>query len=445
MISRSELLEKLIQNFSNKDGSRCVLQLHELPSGVKAFELVAKFCYGVKIDLTSLNVVSLRCAAEYLQMNENYGERNLIAQTEVFLNEVFSNWVDSIKALGTCEALPHAEGLHVVSRCIDSLATKACADPTLFGWSVSGCTNVQSPAGVVCWNGISTVMRPQSIREDWCYADVSFLRLLFYKRMIQAVQLRGMKAERVAGSIIFYAKRYLPLMNRQSSFKGTNHVNPGRTIPTPSEADQRAILEEIVGLLPNQKGVTTTKFLLRLLRTAMVLHTSSSCRENLEKRVGAQLDQAVLEDLLIPNIGYSVETLYDMDCVQRILDQFMSVENAAAAATSPCIVEEGKLVNGTDLLTPVTLVANLVDRYLTEVAPDVNLKLPKFQSLAAAIPEYARPVNGSIYCAIDLYLKVKKLRVFGKSHVHNASCIWIEINLGMIRISLYTMIKGLLK
>lgn len=392
-----------------------MLQLHELPGGAKAFGLVTKFFYGVKIELTSLNVVGLRCAAEYLEMNENYGEGNLIAQTEVFLNEVFSNWVDSIKALGTCEALPYAEDLGIVSRCIDSLAAKACADPTLFGWSVSGCTNVQSSAGVAVWNGISTVSKPQSVREDWWYADVSFLSLPFYKRMMQAVQLRGMKAENVAGSIIFYAKRYLPLMNRQSSFKDTNHINPGTTIPTPSEADQRALLEEIVDLLPNQKGVTTTKFLLRLLRTSMILHTSSSCRETLEKWVGAQLDQAVLEDLLIPNMGYSVETLYDIDCVQRILDHFMSLENTAAAAASPCLVEEGKLMNGTDILTPMTLVANLVDGYLAEVAPDVNLKLPKFQSLAAAVPEYARPVIDSIYRAIDIYLKVSKVGYFTNS------------------------------
>ncbi|CBI32738.3 unnamed protein product, partial [Vitis vinifera] len=368
LLSRSGLLEKLIENCSNEDGSHCVLQLHELPGGAKAFELVTKFCYGVKIELTSLNIVSLRCAAEYLQMNENYGEGNLIAQTEGFLNEVFSNWVDSIKALGTCEVLPYAEDLHIVSRCIDSLAMKA-------------------------------------LREDWWYGDVSFLSLPFYKRMMQAVELRGMKPERVAGSLIFYAKRYLPLMNRQSSFKDTNHVNPGTTIPTPSEADQRALLEDIVDLLPNQKGVTSTKFLLRLLRTAMILHTSSLCRENLERRVGAQLDQAVLEDLLIPNMGYSVETLYDIDCVQRILDHFMSVENTAVATASPCIVEEGKLMDGPDFLTPVMLVANLVDGYLAEVAPDVNLKLPKFQSLAAAVPDYARPVNDSIYHAIDLYLK----------------------------------------
>ncbi|XP_057984095.1 BTB/POZ domain-containing protein At5g03250-like isoform X2 [Malania oleifera] len=406
LLSRSGLLEKLTEEFSCEDGSSCVLQLHDLPGGAKAFELVAKFCYGVKIELSALNVVSLRCAAEYLRMSEDYGEGNLIAQTEAFLNEVFGNWPDSIKALESCEVvLAYAEELHFVSRCINSLAVKACADPCLVGLPVSGQNNTQSPGGTVLWNGISTTTKSQSVNNDWWYGDVAFLNLPLYKRLIQAIEMKGMKPECIAGSLIFYAKRYLPLMNRQSSFKDTNHVNPGTTISTPSEADQRALLEEIVGLLPKQKGVTSTKFLIRLLRTAMILHASPSCRESLEKRVGAQLDQAALEDLLIPNMGYSVETLHDIDCVQRILDHFMSADQTIATSLSPCTIEEEQLADGAHSLNPITMVASLVDGYLAEVAPDVNLKLPKFQSLAAVIPEYARPLDDGMYHAIDIYLK----------------------------------------
>jgi hypothetical protein len=64
------------------EDEKCVLQLHDIPGGANTFLLVAKLCYGVKIELTALNVVNLRCAAEYLEMTEDYGEGNLIAQTE---------------------------------------------------------------------------------------------------------------------------------------------------------------------------------------------------------------------------------------------------------------------------------------------------------------------------------------------------------------------------
>ncbi|TXG69794.1 hypothetical protein EZV62_004729 [Acer yangbiense] len=93
------------------------------------------------------------------------------------------------------------------------------------------------------------------------------------------------------------------------------------------------------------------------------------------KKDWSPIGSSSLEDLLIPNMGYSVETLYDIDCVQRILDHFMLLNNNTI--DSNCIVDEGQLVEVSHSLTPLTMVANLVDGYLAEVAPDVNLKLPK--------------------------------------------------------------------
>jgi len=60
-------------------------------------------------------------------------------------------------------------------------------------------------------------------------------------------------------------------------------------------------------------------------------------------------------------------------------------------------------------LTPITSVAKLIDGYLAEIAPDINLKLPKFQALASAVPEYARPLDDGLYRAIDIYLKVHSI------------------------------------
>lgn len=400
------MLENLIGEHSSQDEKKCVLQLHDAPGGAKTFLLIAKFCYGVKIELTALNIVSLRCAAEYLGMSEDYGEGNLITKTENFLNEIFGNWTDSLKALETCEeVLRHAEELHIASRCINSLAMKACADPNLFSWPMQRCSKAPSPDGTVFWNGMCTSAKPHPVGDDWWYEDVSFLRLPSYKRLILAVGSNGMKPERIGGALMYYAKRHLPLLGRESSIQTGNYAAPGSTISATSDADQRNLLEEVVQLLPDQKDVTPSKFLLRLLRTAMILHASPSCRENIEKRVGAQLDQAALEDLLIPNMGYSMETLYDIDCVQRILNHFMVVDHDDHMPSYT--VDEGQLMGGPHSLTPMTMVANLIDSYLAEVAPDVNLKLTKFQSLAAVIPDYARPLDDGIYHAIDIYLKVK--------------------------------------
>lgn len=241
MLSKSGLLEQLIEECSVEEGSPCALQLHGVPGGAKAFELVTKFCYGVKIELTALNVVILRCAAEYLRMTEEYEQGNLIAQTEIFLNLIFGSWRDPIIALETCEEVqPYVEELHIVSRCIDSQATKACSDPKLFTRPMSGGSDIKKPAGTVSWNS----SKPQSPGENWWYEDTSFLSLPLYKRLIQAVESKGMSPESIAASLIAYARKYLPLMNRLSSFNDANHANSGTNI---SDEDQRALLEEIVG------------------------------------------------------------------------------------------------------------------------------------------------------------------------------------------------------
>ncbi|XP_010558762.1 PREDICTED: putative BTB/POZ domain-containing protein At5g13600 [Tarenaya hassleriana] len=399
LLSRSGFLENLLAEYDNDR----VLQLDDIPGGARAFLLVAKFCYGVRIEVTASNVVSLRCAAEYLRMSEDYGEGNLVSQTENFLDEIFASWNGSIKALESCEeVLSAAEECSIVSRCIASLAMKACADPVLFGWPMSG-----GSEGTVFWNGIRTTAKPPSVNEDWWFDDVSFLKFRFYKRFIEEVESRGMKPEKVTGSIMHYTKRNLPLLgsNRQSCSENGTFTDTYSTLASsPVHEDQRTLLEEIVEILPSEKSVTPTKFLLRLLRTSMVLHTNPACQENLERKIGAQLDQAALEDLLLPNMGYSAETLYDVDRVQRILDHFMLADHDTSDLSN-YIVEESQLLGGSHPLTPVTMVANLIDCYLAEVASDVNLKVSKFQELGAIIPEYARPLDDGIYRAIDIYLK----------------------------------------
>ncbi|KAK7343853.1 hypothetical protein VNO77_12933 [Canavalia gladiata] len=402
LISRSKVLESLMKELSSEN-EKSVLELHDLPGGAKAFLLVAKFCYGVKVELTPLNVVGLRCAAEYLQMTENYGEGNLILQTENFLNHIFGYWTDTLKALKTCEeVLPYAEELHITSRSIHSLVLKV-VDPSLVNLPISGQSVSQSPEDAETWNGISLTSKASG--EDWWFEDVSSLGLPLYKRLIQGASTRHMKPKRIAGSLVYYAKKQIPSLSSQTSSQNGNSSASKSTLSSPSDADQRNLIEEIVELLPNEKGIAPTKFLLGCLRTAMGLYASSSCCASLEKRIGAQLDEADLEDLLIPNIGYSMETLHDIDCVQRMLDQFMIVEHDVIDSTSNDMEEERRLVRGSQPLSPMTKVANLIDCYLAEVAPDVNVKLPKFQSLAAVIPDYARTLDDGIYRAIDIYLK----------------------------------------
>ncbi|RYQ98617.1 hypothetical protein Ahy_B07g086380 [Arachis hypogaea] len=123
LLSKSGVLERLIAEASESK-EECVIHLPGIPSGAKTFELVAKFCYGVKLELKASNVVYLWCAAENREMTEEYGEGNLISQAETFFNQVvLRNWKDSLRALQTCDdVLPYADELIIFMEYFSALA-----------------------------------------------------------------------------------------------------------------------------------------------------------------------------------------------------------------------------------------------------------------------------------------------------------------------------------
>ncbi|GMH31054.1 hypothetical protein Nepgr_032897 [Nepenthes gracilis] len=408
LLSRSGIMEKLIAEASEEGEEGCVIRLPNLPGGPKTFEFVAKFCYGVKLELTASNVVHLRCAAEHLKMTEEYGEGNLISQTETLLGQVvLQSGKDSLRALQTCDdVLPDADRLLITERCIETLAVAATADQNLFGWPIAEPGGpMQSPGGSVLWNGISTGSRPTHSSSDWWFDGASLLSLRLYKRLISTMESQGIRPEIIAASISFYSRRYLPGLNRRHyGVDSSARLAPSASGILLSENEQKLLIEEIDRLLPMQKGLVSTKFLFGLLRTSMILQAGPTCTLSLEKRIGMQLDQAAVEDLLMPNFSHSMETLYDVECVQRIVKNFLAVDQFDAGGASPRSIDDGHS-NVSASLTTITMVAKLIDGYLAEVAPDTNLKLPKFQTLAAAIPEYARPLDDGLYRAIDVYLK----------------------------------------
>ncbi|KAG7593415.1 SKP1/BTB/POZ domain superfamily [Arabidopsis thaliana x Arabidopsis arenosa] len=412
LLSRSGVMERRIAEASKEGDDKCLIEISDLPGGDKTFELVAKFCYGVKLELTASNVVYLRCAAEHLEMTEEYGEGNLISQTETFFNQVvLKSWKDSIKALQSCdEVLEYADELNITKKCIESLAMRASTDPNLFGWPVVEHGGpMQSPGGSVLWNGISTGARPKHTSSDWWYEDASMLSFPLFKRLITVMDSRGIREEIIAGSLTYYTRKHLPGLKRrrggpESSGRFSTPLGSGNVL---SEEEQKNLLEEIQELLRMQKGLVPTKFFVDMLRIAKILKASPDCIANLEKRIGMQLDQAALEDLVMPSFSHTMETLYDVDSVQRILDHFLGTDQIMPGGVgSPCSsVDDGNLIGSPQSITPMTAVAKLIDGYLAEVAPDVNLKLPKFQALAASVPEYARLLDDGLYRAIDIYLK----------------------------------------
>lgn len=429
LLSRSGKMNRII--YESRDTDLNKIGLDELPGGPDAFELAAKFCYGIAVDLTAANISGLRCAAEYLEMTEDLEEGNLIFKTEAFLSYVvLSSWRDSIVVLKSCEKLsPWAENLQIVRRCSESIAWKACANPKGIRWAYTGKPpKVSSPK----WNDMKDLSpgKNQHVPPDWWFEDVSILRIDHFVRVVTAIKVKGMRFELIGAAIMHYAAKWLPGLisdgtwagdegsncsnsntsSSSNSWKGGLHMIVAGTkddLPTVQAKDQRMIIESLISIIPPQKDSVSCSFLLRLLRMANLLKVAPALVTELEKRVGMQFEQATLADLLIPSYNKN-DTMYDVDLVQRLLEHFLVQEQTETSSPSSQSFSDKHMYEvsqrGSNPNAKMR-VARLVDSYLTEVSRDRHLSLTKFQVLAEALPESARTCDDGLYRAIDSYLK----------------------------------------
>lgn len=403
LISKCGMIARKYEESKSSQEKFFTVNLEGLPGGPDSFLIVVKFCYVIRFDLTPRNIVSVYCAADFLEMTDEYGEGNLLSECESYFHRhVLKNWKDCILALqGSEPIIATAEKLNIVSKCLDAISMMLCTDPSLFGWPMMMYGRLQSPGGSILWNGINTGARIRSSESDWWFEDISFLNVPLFERLIKVMEARGIRAENLANAVMYYARKYLPGLGRWP----TGLSGKARTVTSfslaPLTVDQRALLESIVKLLPSKKGKSYCRFLLGLLRVASILDVDRSCRDSLERAVGMQLELATLEGLLIPSYSSDSDTLYDTDTVERVVHYFVSSESKASSFSPSSYDMEMSPTPG-----PLTKVAKLIDAYLAEVASDVNLKTYKIRSLAEALPESSRTLHDGLYRAVDIYFKV---------------------------------------
>ncbi|KAG0494657.1 hypothetical protein HPP92_005651 [Vanilla planifolia] len=359
LLTRSGRMNRIIYDSTRDHEPSMVVELNDIPGGPESFELAAKFCYGIAVDLTAANIAGLRCAAEYLEMTEDLEEGNLIFKTEAFLSYVvLSSWRDSIIVLKSCEGLsPWAENLQIVRRCSESIAWKACANPRGIRWSYGGrSSRTNSPKWASAGSGAGDP-RDSPVPPDWWYDDASILRIDHFVRVVTAIKVKGMRHELIGSAIMHYAAKWLPglvkdggvggggddLSSVAAAGAGGLHMivsasgggGGGGILAVKEEwtgaagREQRMVIESLISIIPAQRDSVTCGFLLRLLRQASMLKVAPALVTELEKRVGMQLEQASLADLLIPAYYGKGETMFDVDLVQRLVEHFLVQEQTA--------------------------------------------------------------------------------------------------------------------
>lgn len=388
LLSKSNRLQKLVVKASEENSDE--IRLVDFPGGPKAFEICAKFCYGMTVTLNAYNVVAARCAAEYLEMTEDVDRGNLIFKIEVFLNSsVFRSWKDSIIVLQTTKSLlPWSEDLKVIGRCIDSIASKTSVDPANISWSYTYNRKLAVPDKII-EDGMKLQERIESVPKDWWVEDICELEIDLYKRVMIAVKSKGrMDANVIGEALKTYAVRWLP--DSLDALVSDDHTRRNKSL-----------VETIICLLPSDKGVgCSCSFLLKLLKVAILVGADDSQREELVKRISLKLDEASVNDLLI-RARSPQTTVYDVELVQSIVNRFVLHEkrcqdlDISEKGTSDFILGHG----------PMLKVGKLMDGYLAEIAHDPNLTLSSFNDIVRSTPESARPIHDGLYKAIDIYLK----------------------------------------
>ncbi|KAL3636400.1 hypothetical protein CASFOL_020947 [Castilleja foliolosa] len=389
LLSKCLFLQKLCSEIPKIPLDLQSVHLLDFPGPAESFELCAKFCYGITITLSAYNFVPIRCASEYLQMTERVETGNLIQKLDSFFAScILNGWRDTIVVLQTTKDFPQlSEDLGITSSCVESIGSK-------IRYSRSNGTE-----------GYYGYKNNYSNSKGWWGEDLAELEIDHYWRTMIVVR-SSVSSVIIGNALQIYVTRWLTNL---SSDESSSDFEKGRVV-----------LESVISLLPVKKGSVSCSFLMKLLSVSNILNSSSSSRIELARRVGLQLEEATVVDLLVPCLAKNTDeknVIYDVDIVIMILEVFMS--RGQSPPTSP-LRERHRRSRSAESIDLGFIesrrsssashgckirVARVIDGYLQEIVKDENLGLLKFVAIAEAIPEFARVEHDDLYIAIDIYLK----------------------------------------
>ncbi|GAB2274860.1 hypothetical protein Dimus_009631 [Dionaea muscipula] len=364
----------------NSTGQKQKLKVifHDFPGGAEVFELVVRFCYSngyIDISRCRSNIILLLCAAYFMEMNKSVSgkKNNLIEHTERLLEGLsYWSWSDLLGALKQSRDLSSSgpNSMLVIQKLLDALLSRLASSAS----ESSPCLSTSSPDSFglrfsSCDSRSSESFRTCSSRTTWWFEDLVVLNLDMIEMLTKCMLIRRFDHAVISRFLLYYHKVKFAC----------------------SKYEERCKIMEMVinALYCLEQSSIPYKGLFGILTGALNLKISKCSRDKLEGMIGSRMDEATLDNLLVPAPCGSFNYLYDVNLVLRLLKSFLC--GGGSCQVSPCRTRK---------------VAILMDLYLSEVAPDPSLNPSKFISLAMMLPDSARDSFDKMYHAIDMYLEV---------------------------------------
>ncbi|KAK6259570.1 NPH3 domain - like 2 [Theobroma cacao] len=362
----------------------------DFPGGPETFEMIALFIYGSTTLIDPFNVAALRCAAEFLEMTEEYCIGNLCERLDLYLNQVvLQSWDDTLIVLQKCQMLlPWSEEL-IVSRCIESLAFMACMeilDPE--GRRDQPVVTLEALA-VEAWS--CETVKAIAIKDLWI-KDLIALPFGFFKRIIGSLRRQGMKEKYVSPIIVFYANKWV-LSKKTRQFWENSGEKIG-DIDTNNKVS--VILQGILDLLPigeKASRAIPVGFYFALLSRSLEFGLRSDSRVKLQDQIASMLHYAQVEDFLLPAVGTeSVSSSKELAIMKSIFSTYASFNtdtNPTPSASN-------------------SIVAELWDTYLAQTASDPEMEPNRFMELVELLPISCRQSHDQLYRAMNSFLQAHR-------------------------------------
>lgn len=319
--------------------------------------------------MNALNIFHLVSAAHFMEMNKSVdGAENLCEQTQKSLDKIKDwRWSELLMALKQFQN-QHlgAISLAILDKFLNSLVARIASSSDT-STSPSACSSDSSGFILSCDTKSSESLKSNSFRAMWWFEDLVVLEARVIEMLVRLMVSRNFESGVISRFLFYYQKSRFAFA---------------------SSDEKVQIIERVVEMLGFlDVNCVSCKSLFEMLRVALKLKVSKCCRNKLESAIGSLLDQATLDNLLIP-ASPSKCYLYNVDLVVSFLKSFL-----------------GKGVDRVPL-SRLENVASLIDLYLAEIAPDPCLKPSKFLAVIRALPKSARGSFNGVYHVVTLYFEV---------------------------------------